>query len=123
MTPLPGFEFCCCKIRVKSPPSPFISPTGNYQLYIWNQEGKYVRMFHMKLSPQITVKLMQSIKKSKQNALSACLRDKTMADKLMYISNVEAQNYPFCRLKLVFELKPFDTRLKKSTKQNSIKVN
>ena len=49
-------------------------------------------------------------------------RDKTMADKLMYISNVEAQNYPFCRLKLVFELKPFDTRLKKSTKQNSIKV-
>ena len=31
------------------------------------------------------------------------LRDKTMADKLMYNSNKVTQNYPFCRLKLVVE--------------------
>ena len=30
-------------------------------------------------------------------------RDKTMADKLIYIPNNNTQNYPFCRLKLVFE--------------------
>ena len=31
------------------------------------------------------------------------LKDKTMADKLMYISNNDKQNYPLCRLKLVVE--------------------
>ena len=30
-------------------------------------------------------------------------RDKTMADKLMYINNVDTQNYPFYRLKLVVQ--------------------
>ena len=29
--------------------------------------------------------------------------DYTMANKLMYISNVNTQNYPFCRLQLVVE--------------------
>ena len=31
------------------------------------------------------------------------LREKTMADKLIYIPNNDAQNYPFCRLQLVVE--------------------
>ena len=31
------------------------------------------------------------------------LRDKTMADDLMYIPNDATQNYPFCRLQLVDE--------------------
>ena len=30
-------------------------------------------------------------------------RDKTMADKLIYIPNDAIQNYPFCKLKLVVE--------------------
>ena len=29
---------------------------------------------------------------------SRILRDKTMADKLIYIPNDDTQNYPFCRL-------------------------
>ena len=29
--------------------------------------------------------------------------DKTMANKLMYIPNYDAQNYPFCRFKLEVE--------------------
>ena len=31
-------------------------------------------------------------------------RDKTMADKLMYIANDNKQNYQFCKLQLVFEM-------------------
>ena len=31
------------------------------------------------------------------------LRDKTMADKFMYIPNDDTPNYPFCRLELVAE--------------------
>ena len=31
------------------------------------------------------------------------LKDKKMADKLMYIPNNDTQNYPYCRLKLVVE--------------------
>ena len=34
---------------------------------------------------------------------SGIKRDKTMTDKLMYIANVDTQNNPFCRLKLVVE--------------------
>ena len=30
-------------------------------------------------------------------------REKTMADKLMYIPNDDTEYYPFCRLKLVVE--------------------
>ena len=30
-------------------------------------------------------------------------RDKTMADKVMYIPNDDTQNYPFCRSQLVVE--------------------
>ena len=30
--------------------------------------------------------------------------DKTMADKIMYIPNVDTQNYPFCRFQLVVEM-------------------
>ena len=38
-----------------------------------------------------------------ENPTNACM-DKTMADKLMYIPNMdETQNYPFCRLQLVVE--------------------
>ena len=40
------------------------------------------------------------------------LRDKTMKDKLMYILNYDAQNYPFCTTKLFVEF----------TNQDSIKV-
>ena len=29
------------------------------------------------------------------------LKDKTMADNLMYIPNDNTQNYPFCRIKLM----------------------
>ena len=36
-------------------------------------------------------------------------RDKTMADKLMYITNGDTQNYPFCRLKLVVETFEYST--------------
>ena len=43
-----------------------------------------------------------------------------MADKLMYISNDDAQNYPFFRLRLVVE--HLDTHLNESANQNSIKV-
>ena len=32
-----------------------------------------------------------------------CNRYKTMNDKLMYISNDDKQNYPFCNLKLLVE--------------------
>ena len=35
--------------------------------------------------------------------LSGILRDKTMADKLMYIFNDDTQNYPSYRLQLVVE--------------------
>ena len=35
---------------------------------------------------------------------SGVKRDKTMADKLMYISNDDTQNYPFSRLQLVVEM-------------------
>ena len=45
-------------------------------------------------------------------------KDKTMADKFIYIPNDDTQNYPFCTLKLVFET--FD--LIKQANQNSIKV-
>ena len=38
---------------------------------------------------------------------SGIYRDKTIADKLMYIPNDDAQNYLFCRLNLTVEtLKP-----------------
>ena len=30
-------------------------------------------------------------------------RDKTIADKFMYIPNDDTQNYPFCRLQIVVE--------------------
>ena len=44
------------------------------------------------------------------------LRDKTIADKLMYIPSNDTQNYPFCRLQLVVET------FNEPTNQNSIKV-
>ena len=34
---------------------------------------------------------------------SGILRDKAMADKFMYISNNDIQNYLFCRLQLLVE--------------------
>ena len=40
-----------------------------------------------------------------------------MANKFMYIPNVNSQNYPFCRLQSVVE-----TKLNKPTNQNSLKV-
>ena len=46
------------------------------------------------------------------------LRDKTMADKLMYIPNDDTNNYPFCRLKLVVETFEYTTE---STNQKSPK--
>ena len=42
-----------------------------------------------------------------------------MADKLMYISNDDTQNYPFYRLKLVVE--SFETEFNEPTNQNSPK--
>ncbi len=39
----------------------------------------------------------------RQRYATGILRDKTMAHKLMYIPSDDTQNYPFCRLKLVFE--------------------
>ena len=36
--------------------------------------------------------------------LAGIERDKTMADKLMYIPNDVTQNYPFCRLQLVIDM-------------------
>ena len=36
--------------------------------------------------------------------ISRISKDKTMADKLMYIPNDDTQNYPFCRLKFVVEM-------------------
>ena len=33
--------------------------------------------------------------------LAGILRDKSMADKFMYFTNYETQNYPFCRLQLM----------------------
>ena len=44
-------------------------------------------------------------------------RDKTMADKLVYIPNVDSQNYPFYRLQLGFY-----PQLNEPTNQNSILV-
>ena len=41
-------------------------------------------------------------------------RDKTMADKLIYIPNVDTQNYPFYRLQLGFY-----PQLNEPTNQNS----
>ena len=38
-------------------------------------------------------------------------RDKTMDDKLMYFLNVDEQNYPLCRLKLLV-LKSFNQSMK-----------
>ena len=35
---------------------------------------------------------------------SGIWKDKTIADKLMYIPNDDNQTYPFCRLKLVIEM-------------------
>ena len=43
-----------------------------------------------------------------------------MEDKLMYIPNNDAQNYPFCRLQLVVET--FEHAKNKPTNQNSIIV-
>ena len=37
------------------------------------------------------------------NKLQVGSRDKTMADKLVYIPNENAQIYPFCRIQLVVE--------------------
>ena len=47
-------------------------------------------------------------------------RDKTIADKLMYIPNDDTQNYLFCRLKLVF--KHLNTQLIETTNQKVPKV-
>ena len=43
-----------------------------------------------------------------------------MADKLMYIPNVNTQNFSFCRLQLAGET--YGTQSKNSTNQNSLKV-
>ena len=43
-----------------------------------------------------------------------------MANKLKYITNVNTQNYPFCRLQLVVET--FNTKSNEPTNQSSIKV-
>ena len=42
-----------------------------------------------------------------------------MADKLMYISNDDTQNYPFCKLRLVIDT--FRHLLNQQTNQNSMK--
>ncbi len=43
-----------------------------------------------------------------------------MANKLMYITNDEIQNYPICKIQLMV-LKCLDTQLNKQTNQNSLK--
>ena len=43
-----------------------------------------------------------------------------MADNLMYISNDDTQNFPFCRLQL--EVETFGHSINESTNQNSIQV-
>ena len=51
-----------------------------------------------------TVKLFENLSTLLQLLdQSKIYRDKTVANKLMYISNDDTQNYPFCRLKLVVE--------------------
>ena len=35
---------------------------------------------------------------------SGIYRDRTMADKLMYIPNDDTHNYPFCKLQLVVKI-------------------
>ena len=52
--------------------------------------------------------------------LTAILRDKTMAYKLMYIPDDDTQNYPFCRLKFVIET--FNTYLNRTINQKVPKV-
>ena len=39
-----------------------------------------------------------------QIIFSGTLRDKTMEDKLKYITNDNKQNYPLCKLKLLLEM-------------------
>ena len=43
-----------------------------------------------------------------------------MADKLMYIPNVNTQNYPYSRLQFV--VKTLDTHRNKPNNENSLKV-
>ena len=40
----------------------------------------------------------------RHNHIEYANRDKTIADKLIYTSKDDTQNYPFCRLKLVVEI-------------------
>ena len=49
--------------------------------------------------------------------VSGIKRDKTMADKSMYIPNDDTQNYLFWRLQLMVE--KFEHQLNKPTQQNS----
>ena len=46
------------------------------------------------------------------------LKGNTIADKLMYILNDDAQKYPFCRLQSLLWLKCLDTQLNDQTNQN-----
>ena len=45
------------------------------------------------------VKIINSTKRK----LSLIYREQTMADKCMYISDDDTENYPFCRLQLMVE--------------------
>ena len=50
--------------------------------------------------------------------LDTHFRDKTVADKFIYIPNDDTENYPFCRL----QLETCSYQLYEPTNQNSIKV-
>ena len=50
-----------------------------------------------------TANLLALITIDKGLHLQVILRDKTMADKLLYTPNDDTQKYPFCRLQLVVE--------------------
>ena len=41
-----------------------------------------------------------------------------MADKLMYIPNVDTQNYPYCRLQLIVETFEYSTKWTNQSKFN-----
>ena len=54
------------------------------------------------------------------HTISGILIDKTMAVKLMYITNDDTLNYPLSTLQLM--VAQLDTQLNKPTNQNSLKV-
>ena len=56
------------------------------------------------------------------NKLQVGSRDKTMADKQLYIPNDDAQNYLFCRLQLTSGCNVMNNQLNAPTIENFIEV-